>query len=767
MGLFDWLIVLIPLSFVMYMGYYSRRYIVQVSDFLSAGRCCRRYIISAANIAQGLSILTLVAFVEVHFKTGFALGFWNSIILPLSVMLGLIGFCLYRFRETKAMSFGQLLEMRYSRGLRIFSAALRSLSEMLANMIMPAIAARFFIYFLDLPATFRICGLEISTFRFIIVLTLTLAIALICFGGMLSLVITDSIQGIICYPLMAVFVILILMKFSWGDEIVPVMMDRSKNESFLNPYEISELRDFNLFFLGVSCFQMVLHYGSWITCSSSAAKSPHEQKMAGLLGTFRGSLNSLLYVLIAIALLTMMNHSNWADDAKIVRDDISVRVAKDIVDDEAVREKLITTLRAIPPQRHEIGVDPPLSDKRNLDTTYFEAAHKSLNENIDDQALSNLVFQKFKTLFHQTILASGMRQMLPGGLLGLFCLLMVLAMLSTDDSRIFSASMTVTQDVIMPLVKRKITPRQQIRIIQAVSIGVGVFFYFGSSYMSQLDYINLFVTSMTNLWMGGCGPMVIFGLYSRFGTTAGAWTSLLTGVFMSTGYIAVKQYWTHIHQFLQDHGMADAAGRALEFCSKPFEPYVVWRMSAIKCPVNSYEFYLITMLVTLFLYIVVSLLTCKQPYNLDRMLPRGKYNIDGENKAQSKWSWHTFFSKIIGITPEFSKGDKFIAWSIFGYSIVYKFFFAFIVVVIWNRLAYWPTEGWSWYFLITSLIVPSIISVIVAIWFGIGSFFDFRHLFHDLKLRVINLLDNGAVEGNMSLADKEQLEKLDEPPTEP
>ena len=37
----------------------------------------------------------------------------------------------------------------------------------------------------------------------------------------------------------------------------------------------------------------------------------------------------------------------------------------------------------------------------------------------------------------------------------------------------------------------------------------------------------------------------------------------------------------------------------------------------------------------------------------------------------------------------------------------------------------------------------------------------------DLKLRVINLLDNGTVEGNMSLADKEQLEKLDESPTAP
>ena len=38
MGLLDWLIVVIPVAFVMGMGVYSRRYIRGVSDFLSAGR---------------------------------------------------------------------------------------------------------------------------------------------------------------------------------------------------------------------------------------------------------------------------------------------------------------------------------------------------------------------------------------------------------------------------------------------------------------------------------------------------------------------------------------------------------------------------------------------------------------------------------------------------------------------------------------------------------------------------------------------------------
>ena len=57
----DWLIIILPLAFVLYMGWYSRRYVAQVSDFLTAGRLSGRYLIGVADIANGLSIISLVA----------------------------------------------------------------------------------------------------------------------------------------------------------------------------------------------------------------------------------------------------------------------------------------------------------------------------------------------------------------------------------------------------------------------------------------------------------------------------------------------------------------------------------------------------------------------------------------------------------------------------------------------------------------------------------------------------------------------------------
>ena len=54
---YDWLILILPVCFVMYMGFYTRRYVRGVPDFLSAGRLCGRYVISMGDVANSLSII--------------------------------------------------------------------------------------------------------------------------------------------------------------------------------------------------------------------------------------------------------------------------------------------------------------------------------------------------------------------------------------------------------------------------------------------------------------------------------------------------------------------------------------------------------------------------------------------------------------------------------------------------------------------------------------------------------------------------------------
>jgi Na+/proline symporter len=594
----------------------------------------------------------------------------------------------------------------------------------------------------------------------------------------LALVITDAIQGMFCFPLIVVFVVFILFKFSWSNEIVPVMMDRVSGESFINPYDLSNLRDFNLFAVVVTVFGLIIGRASWIGGGTTvAAKSPHEQKMAGLLGTWRGAISFIFYVLIAITVITLMNHRSFAPQAKLVRNDISSYIAKELVPDNDDRKVFNARINAIPAQYHQIGVDKPLSQESNLDTPILNVAHEMLKEfevkahvktlgevqgKIKGEAQGNDKFQQYRTLFHQMMLASSMRQMLPPGLLGLFCLLMVLAMISTDDSRMYSSALTITQDIILPLKKKSLTPKQHVWTLRLVTICIGIFFFCGSYFMAQLDYINLFVTIMCALWLGGCGPVMIFGLYSRFGTTAGAFTSLITGMIMSVSYILVKRNWAAmVYPWLESHGWVDKVGNFLTSVSSPFNPYIKWEMDAVKFPINSYEVYFMTMVITLFLYIVVSYCTMKKPFNLDRMLHRGIYNIDHDKAPPLKWSFSTVYNKLIGITTEYTTGDKVIAWSFFFYSFVFQFVISFVVVVIWNSFSPWPIAWWGKYFFVTFLIIPGIMAVISTFWFGIGGFIDLLRLFRDLKARKVNHLDNGQIDGHVSLADKAEFDKLE------
>jgi Na+/proline symporter len=748
----DWLIVIVPVVAILWLAIYSGKYVRGVVDFLAAGRVAGRYVISVGDMTAGLGVITLVALVESKYQVGYALTFWEYLVVPVGIIMGLTGYCTYRFRETRSLSIGQFLEMRYNRPFRIVAASLRTLSEMLTNAIGPAVAANFFIYFLGLPHKVMIFGLALPSFALVVAIVLVMCMVVIWPGGRISLLITDSFQGLISYPIFVIIAGYIFLNFGWGDTIAPVMMDRVPGENFLNPFDIAELRDFNIFALVVGILSQVLNRASWIgNDTSGCGRTPHEQKMAGILGQWRNGFSGLMCLLVAIMIITLMTHARYADKAHEIRQELSREVAVEAVADPELRTRLEAGIAALPVQRHEIGVDAPLSQDSNLDTIYMQTARETLGGTPE----GNVQFQKFRSLYNQQMLPVALKNLLPYGLMGLFCLLMIMLMLSTDDSRVFNASSTIIQDIVMPFRKTPFTPKQHLFWLRICSIGVCVFFFVVSLFFVQLDYINMFLTIMTAMWLGGAGPIMIFGLYSRFGTTTGAFCSLIFGSGLSIGGLAVQRNWAEtIYPFLDARGWAEPFGRFLEAVSGPFNPYIVWEMNAVKFPINSYELYFMSMIAGVLAYVIGSLVTYKKPYNLDRLLHRGVYDVEGHNKQKTPWNIRTMWGKLVGITPEYTRGDKIIAWSVVGYAIVYKFGLCFVAVLIWNFISPWPTHWWSHYFFITSLCVTGLVGIVSTFWFLIGGIVDTKRLFKDLAARIDNPLDNGAVDGHVSLADK-------------
>lgn len=742
MSWLDWGILLVPLISVYILAFYSRRYIRSVADFLSAGRVCGRYVLGVADTASALSVISIIAYVEVQYRTGFALAFWNNLLLPVLIIMGLTGYCTYRFRETRAMSMGQFLEMRYSRSLRIFAAVLRSGTEIFGNVILPALAARFFIYFLGIPAQLEFFGMTWPTFPCLMAVLLAMALVIVWMGGALALIITDALQGMFCFLLMAAFAVFVLWKFPWTSDIVPVMTNRVAGESFLNPFDIEQLRDFNVFALLLSIWVAIFHRASWIgNGSSSAARSAHEQKMAGLLGMWRSSLATVFYVLVAVAVLVVMNHADYASMARGIRNEIVTRVTSEVGVEPTAGKTLVARAAAIPEQRRIPGVDAPASEKDNLDTPYLDNAREILG----DSPEGNRKFQEFRTLYHQLMLPVAMRQTLPTGLLGAFSLLMILAMISTDDARMFSSALTIAQDIVLVIRKKAFTVAGHVRMVRLVTLGVALCFFVGSLYMAQLDYINLFLTLASMMWLCGCGPVMIFGLYSRFGTAAGAWSSLIGGVVWAGGSLFIQRNWANmVYPFLAENSWTEAVGFFLEMASRPMHPYIVWKMDAVKCPVNSYELYFIGMLITLVLYCAVSQATCRQPFDLAKMLHRTPVDRDEKSPAPTPIR-ESLASRLVGITPEYTRGDKILAWGVFLFTFVYTFIGCFIGVIVWNFFSPWPSEYWGNYFRIVSVIVPGILAAFTTVWFCWGGIRDLRRMFRDLAERQCDDADDGRV----------------------
>jgi Na+/proline symporter len=769
--------MILPFLTVLWLAVYSGKFVRGVADFLAAGRVAGRYVIAVGDVASGLSVITLVALVEAKYQCGYGMSFWETLMLPISTVLSLSGYCIYRYRATRALSIGQFLEMRYSRSFRVVAATIRTIAEMITNSIGPAVAANFFIYFLGLPHKFNVCGVNLPTFVLLTGSLLVVATIVLWPGGRISLLITDCFQSLLSYPVFVVLVGYVFLKFNWGTDIAPVMMDRAPGESYINPYDVSQLRDFNIFALAVNITNSVLNRASWIgNDTTGAGRTPHEQKMANILGTWRNGFAIVMQMVIALMIICLMSHARFADQARDIRVELSNKVLGEVIEDVSSRDKISAALSAIPVQRHRIGIDAPLSRAKNLDTPYLDTALREMRAanaaKVDNKlegeakaaaqseatAQANSLFQNFRSLYHQMMMPIALRNIFPVGLMGVFALLMIMLLISTDDSRIFNASSTIVQDMILPFLKNPPDPKKHLLMLRVASIAVAIFFFVVAVFFTQLDYINMFTTIMCSLWLGGAGPIMIGGLYSRFGNTVGAYCSLVFGSGISLAGLLCQRNWAdHLYPWLQSKGWDVPVGKFLAAASSPLEPIVVWRMDAVKFPINSYEISMIAMIAGIIAYIIGSLVTYRKPYNLDRLLHRGVYALEGEKEEKVAWSFKTMWSKLIGITPEYTLGDRVIAWSVFTYNIIYKLFLSFIVVMIWNKISPWPKEWWSTYFYIVMLVIPSLAGVVTTVWFMTGGIIHLRQLFRDLAKRIDNPLDNGQVEGHVSLADRARL----------
>src|SRR5690606_22287472 len=140
-----------------------------------------------------------------------------------------------------------------------------------------------------------------------------------------------------------------------------------------------------------------------------------------------------------------------------------------------------------------------------------------------------------------------------------------------------------------------------------------------------------------------------------------------------------------------------------------------------------------------------------QNFPLNKMLHRDELPRDEKGRpivAKRPWT----FGRVIGVDANFSKGDKWIAGGLFGWSVLW--FGVMLVGTAWNLIGLagwvpwikpWSNDGWLSYWHVTSIGLPILLTVVTGLWFTWGGVHDIRALFRSLKTYKIDDSDNGTV----------------------
>ena len=682
----DWLIVTLVLAGMIYSVSMTKGLMKSVTDFLSAGRTAGRYVLSVSSGVAGLGAISIVMFMEMGFVAGFALSWWGLSQGIIILAITMSGWVIYRFRMTRSLTLAQFFEKRYSRNFRIFAGIVAFFAGIINFGIFPAVGAQFFINYCGLPESF----LGIPMYPLVMILLLSIALYFVYTGGQIAVIIADFFQGVFVTVVLFGIALFLFFSVSWNQvteslEQTPLKLARE---------EIADLRledsfqDLTEDEQNKKIFDINNKYEN--SSRINPFKTSHVEDfnfwyfLIGIIGVMYGTLG-------------WQGSQGYNSSAKSAH--------------EAKMGSVLAGFRGLP-QGLFMFLVPVL--------VYVFMNHPDY-QSVADSVNSSLAGLSTDTLRSQMRAPFVLSEVLPVGLLGAFAALMLAAFISTHDTYLHSWGSIFIQDVIMPFRDKPFDKDTHIKVLRYSIFGVAVFIFLFSLLFSQSQKIALYFAVTAAIFSGGCGAVIIGGLYWDRGTTAAAWTAMVVGAVIGVGGTLVKQ--------ISSEWLADPASY------QTMKSVLLFLQS-----INGQEYWGIGMAASSLSYVTVSLVGPEKKMNMDKLLNRGKYSIEGEVtvvNVEPDFGW-----KIFGMGKEFTKTDKIIY--IVNYAWTGMWTIVFIIGTIYNLSN--PVSNSSWmaywkYYIYINIVVCAVIIV----WFTLGGFSDLRHMIKSLKSEDRDHGDDGWV----------------------
>ncbi len=798
--IFDWSIVAALLGLMIYAALSTRKYNRDVADFLSAGRCARKYVLGVAEGLSCVGAITIVAWFEAYYSGGFSVAWWTMVTLLAQVVVAMSGWIAYRYRQTRAMTLAQILEMRYSRNFRIFAGFVIFTSGTLNFGLFPAIAGRFFQYYLGWnPVMFAIGSVEIDLVYAGIMAVLTfIALFFVFAGGQITIMLTDFIQGTFANICLSVIVVFILITIPWGkivdtisqrDEVdIPPITAVHSSEDFSGTLELAQpgspMKEKYMFsavtmkkisdgdlvmdkiifkaapeqnLLSSTDYQASFSYsagdGNQYSMAVIATDGRQESQTI-LLPATGGQVKEIVLPFkstnIGTAELHFVQGGSAATDFEL-----GSPVAIELMDGQSMFNPFKSSRTAdfnwsffliqalvifwtykawqgtqgyysAAINAHEARMGGVVGNMRILVQNMmlllipiaayailFDKSNPAIAQGVTER-LADLPSETMQNQLRTTLVLT---KLLPVGLIGAFAAVMMAAFIGTNGTYMHSWGSIFVQDVYMPLRKKEkqsLTPNEHFKLLRKAIAGVGIFAFVYSLFFEQSEAILMYFALTGTIWLGGAGAVIALGLYWNRGTTAGAYTSIITGMVVAViGFVCQ-----------QDYGWVAWFGK--EF------------------PLNSQYMMLIALVTSTALYVIVSLITCREPHNMDKLLHRGKYaGEDSTEKAKETGTGEkrTLLS-MIGINKDFSFLDKILYIFVTSWSFIMSAIF--VIGLLLHKSGALDIDNWRTFWHIYVLVAVGL-GIITTIWFTIGGCVDLLDLLKRLKKNRSDVHDDGSV----------------------
>lgn len=677
----DWAIVLLMLGGIFLIAYTTRMFMKSVADFLAAGRLAGRYMLCVSEGIAWLGAISVIAHFEMGYNAGFTALWWTELYAPVSLIVALSGWVIYRYRETRALTLAQFFEVRYNKKFRIFAGILAWLSGVINLGIFPAVGARFFIYYCGLPESYSIGPLTLSSYVSIVGGLLFLAVMLLFFSGQIAVMITDFCQGIYTNIVFLVILIFIfLFKFDWSEVILTLIETEKPNASLIHPLKTGDVESFNPWFFIIIAFSLFYNHMAWQGSQgyNAAAKTPHEARMGRILGVMRGIVTTILFSLLPICVYVFFNNSNYAAQAAEVNAHI------DQIPNEYLREQARVTM-ALPSilPKGLVGAFAALMLAAAVSTldTYLHSWGSIFIQDVI------LPFRKkpFSTKQHLLVLR--------------LSILLVAVIVF-----FWSVFYRQTEHIFLYFA---VTGAIFLGGAGSVIIG-GLYWKYGKT--------------------SGAFAAMIVGAVLSLGKVILDQRALMIPL---RDYVVANfsSFTAWLDKFMVDRFPSTAA---------EFGPFAEWE----KIPIDGQWMYGIAMVSAILVYVIVSLIVKGKPCNLEKILHRGKYAVQSDHTSTEKVKKPKRGLKALGINDEFTRWDKVIYFFTMGWMMfwvvlfwvgtAYGMFFE-TSYELWAN--FWSFKCWLMLF----------VGIFVTFWFAIGGIRDMIDMLKGLRSSARDINDDGMI----------------------